>query len=87
MILAARVKEILSLLRAAGDNWPAAARALPEFSRFARERPPYRAWVLLDGQHEQHDTLLRLCRDASGVWFEPGTYIHQIEKEAHRGQA
>lgn len=87
MITAARVKDICALLRAAGDGWPAAARALPEFSRLGRERPPYRAWVLLDGQHERHDSLVRLHQHDTGVWFEPGTYLYQIEKEAHRGQA
>lgn len=90
MITAAREADICSALRAAGARWPAVARALPEFARLGRAKPPGpgmgRAWVLLNGEHERHDMPVRLLQHENGVWFPLGTYIHEIE-EIHHGQA
>lgn len=83
MITAARVAEVCSALRAAGAGWPDVARKLPEFQKLSRGIPSgpglHRPWVLLEGPHENHESPVRLVRHENGVWFDKGTYLHEIE--------
>lgn len=76
MLTAERVQEIAGQLQAAGDGWPLVARNLPEHAGHRAPMPAghatYRAWVLLDGEHELYDMPVRLIQHEDGDWFLKG---------------
>lgn len=87
MITAGRVEEICSALRVAGAGWVDIARRLPEYRKHSLGIPSgiglHRPWVLLDGEHEEHDAPVRLVRHENGVWFDKGTYLVDVERRGH----
>lgn len=90
MITAERVEEILAELWSAGAMWPAVARRLPEYDKLHHGCPEgsgkVRPWVLLRGEHEGWGPIpVRLIRHELGPWFVKGTYAHEIERKARRG--
>lgn len=78
MITNDRLIEIEQALEAAGEDWPAVAKTLPEFARLHRGIPAgpglVRPWVLLKGPQEWIGTLIpvRLVQFGDGAWLLKG---------------
>ncbi len=86
MITAVRVEEVCSALTAAGAGWTDVARRLPEYRKhslgLAGPAPGHhRPWVLLNEEHESHESPVRLVRYENGTWFAKGAYLVDVERK------
>lgn len=69
----ARIEEIQQALEAAGDDWLAVAKELPEYLGHQLAKDPcYLPHVALDGDHPLFGVPVRLIGKDNGEWEYPG---------------